>query len=59
MTDQPLSFEELREGYREHGALICDGCNTRVDLSEALDAREAADLWNDHIREEHPENYDD
>lgn len=46
--------QKLREGYHVHGELICAGCGDTVDLSDADDLDAAKELWNAHIKSEHP-----
>lgn len=43
----------LREGFYEFGEVRCGECGT-IDLSGADDLDEAREVWNDHVREEHP-----
>jgi hypothetical protein len=47
--------QRLKEGYYEHGEVLCDGCNETVDLSEAEDIQEAAQIWDNHVEERHRE----
>jgi len=39
------------EGYHS-GSVICDGCNTEIDLSDAENLIQAKRTWNTHIRHE-------
>jgi hypothetical protein len=48
---------EFHEAVHEHGEARCQGCDEPVDLSNADDVDEAIDIWNEHVKEEHPENY--
>jgi len=45
--------QRLKEGYYQHGSVLCDGCDQRVDLSDAEDITDAAELWNQHLESEH------
>lgn len=52
-THQQPGHERLREGFHQHEAVLCDGCNQKVDLSDADDLGEALELWNEHMRKQH------
>lgn len=49
--------EALSEGLY-YGSIICDTCNTEVDLDDADTVNEAGELWNEHMRDEHPGVFD-
>jgi len=44
-----MSVEKFKEAYHEYREVVCDDCNTAVDLSEASDLIEAAQVFDDHI----------
>lgn len=46
-------LEDFKEAYHEHGAVICDDCNTRVDFDEANSVDEAMGVFHTHVEEVH------
>lgn len=48
-----IDLELFKEGYHEYGEVRCDGCNERVDLSNAEDVDEALEVWNEHVETGH------
>lgn len=51
-----ISAHEFGEAVHEHGEATCEGCGESVDLSDADTVEEGREIWNEHIRTEHPEN---
>jgi len=46
---------EWEEAVFEYGEMRCQGCVDAVDLSDAETINEGIEIWNEHVRQEHPE----
>jgi hypothetical protein len=55
MRDE-MDYSTFHEAYHEYGEIRCEGCSEPIDLSDADDTDGAIDIWNEHVRSEHPEN---
>lgn len=51
-----IDSHEFGEAVHVHGEARCEGCGEDIDMSEADNVNEGIEIWNEHVRENHPEN---
>lgn len=50
-----LHAADFDEAVNEYGEIRCTDCQDAIDLSDAGTINEGVEIWNDHVREHHPE----